>query len=112
MSKHRREADEMDQANDDREQVERLKNQKRQIRQQYRELINDTEGTIAHLDLQLVVGHHHCACNLTCSSRCLHIANRKELMEPSNNGLLENVDRANKLYKSGRLKKSCLMCKR
>ncbi|KAG0037248.1 nuclear protein [Podila clonocystis] len=70
MSKHRREADEMDQENDDRAQVERLKNQKRQIRQQYRELINDTE------------------------------ANRKELMEPSNNGLLENVDRANKLYRS------------
>lgn len=61
MSKHQREADEMDREKDDRIQVERLKNQKRQIRQQYRELINDTEGTIAHLGLQPAVGHDHCA---------------------------------------------------
>ncbi|KAF9096433.1 nuclear protein [Mortierella sp. AD031] len=49
---------------------ERIKNEKRKIRQEYRKLITDTE------------------------------ANRKELMEPTNNGLMENVDKANKLYKS------------
>ncbi|KAF9916319.1 nuclear protein, partial [Lobosporangium transversale] len=48
---------------------ERIKNEKREIRQKYRKLISDTEE------------------------------HRKELMDPTNNGLLANVDQANRLYK-------------
>ncbi|KAG0339764.1 nuclear protein [Podila humilis] len=70
MSKHQRNAeDEMDQ-DEDRGQTERLKTHKRQIRQQYRDLINGTE------------------------------INRRELMDPTNQGLMDNVERANKLYQS------------
>ncbi|KAG0049098.1 nuclear protein [Gryganskiella cystojenkinii] len=49
---------------------ERLKDEKRKIRQQYRQLITDTE------------------------------VRRKELMDPNNNELLVNVDKANTLYKN------------
>ncbi|KAF9173519.1 nuclear protein [Mortierella sp. AD011] len=65
--------EEMDQAKGDVSQdmeKERIKNEKRKIRQQYRKLISDTE------------------------------VHRKELMDPTNNGLLANVDQANKLYKN------------
>ncbi|KAF9359064.1 nuclear protein [Mortierella sp. AD094] len=65
--------DEMDQTQGDVShdmEKERIKNEKRKIRQQYRKLISDTE------------------------------VHRKELMDPTNNGLLANVDQANKLYKN------------
>ncbi|KAF9545134.1 nuclear protein [Mortierella hygrophila] len=52
-----------------REEKERIKLEKRQVRQGYRSLIATTE------------------------------ANRKELMNPTNNGLLENVEKANELFK-------------
>ncbi|KAG0294818.1 nuclear protein [Linnemannia gamsii] len=52
-----------------REEKERIKNEKRQVRQGYRTLIASTE------------------------------ANRKELLNPTNNGLLENLEQANKLFK-------------
>ncbi|KAF9106960.1 sphingosine N-acyltransferase lag1 [Mortierella sp. AM989] len=47
---------------------QRIKNEKRKVRQEYRKLISETE------------------------------ANRKELLEPTNNGLMANVDKANELY--------------
>ncbi|KAF9926301.1 nuclear protein [Linnemannia zychae] len=47
-----------------------LKNEKRKVRQEYRKLITNTE------------------------------ANRKEFLEPTNNGLMETVDKANELYKN------------
>ncbi|KAI1295688.1 nuclear protein [Mortierella claussenii] len=66
--------DEMDQDDDlamsNADEKERIKNEKRQIRQKYRKLISETE------------------------------VNRKELMDPTNNGLLANVDQANRLYKN------------
>ncbi|KAF9911457.1 nuclear protein [Linnemannia zychae] len=52
------------------EERERLKNEKRKVRQEYRKLITRTD------------------------------ANRKELMDPTNNKLLENVEKANELYKN------------
>ncbi|KAG0377985.1 nuclear protein [Mortierella sp. AD032] len=53
-----------------REERERLKNEKRKVRQEYRKLITDTD------------------------------VNRKVLMDPTNTKLLENVEKANELYKN------------
>jgi len=92
------------------EEDDQKKNEMRKIRQQYRKLITDTEGA---------------ECRTTsmwpCISWCrplvtliplsivhISIENRKELIDPTNDGLLANVDQANKLYQNGIVRQSLL----